>query len=482
MSNILDNEIAATGGPSGEVTPVAVSPIQYRVPVENLAQLTGRIQKLAKRAAKFGVEAPGIVLGELEILHLVDKDKVPYIREFQHLTLSGMSVVRLNGWQLAAVLEPVVDEDGNPVGNMLRSVPEAPAVPVQYREAGNNCDHCHTQRRRNETFLVVNESSEWKQIGRQCLRDFLGHVSADNYASWAQMLLDAADFASESEADDYSTNGGRVARKWDITEVLAIAACAIRLSGWCSRKTAEMNGRLSTSGLVGDWLTNTGSKRGKDFEHQLNPSEADNALAQDVVAWLGTLSERDLSNDYIYNLSLLGRAQIVNSRQLGILCAAVSTYAKEVEREINRRKRFEADLNSQFVGVVGTRMTFENLTLVFRTEFESNFGVTHFMKFKDAAGNVIVYFASSAWELEVGGTITLVARVKKHDVRDGVKQTVITRAAVPVPPPTKEQKKAAKARRYAQRIANRIGRSTDYDAWMIMCEVVNKILAEERVS
>jgi hypothetical protein len=424
----------------------ANQPTAYRVPEENLSKLQERIAKLAKSAAKLNVPAPAIVLGEVETLNLKDKDGIPYVRVFQHLTLAGMSVVKLNGWTLAAVLEPVVDEDGTSVGNLLRGVPEAPTVPVSYRTAGNNCDHCQTARRRNETFLVVNEAGEWKQIGRQCLRDFLGHVSAERYADWAQMLLDAADFAGISEEDDFGGGSNHVARKWDITEVLSIAAAAIRLTGWRSRKTAELNGSTSTSGNVHDWLTYTGANREKHFEHMLIPNEADTAFAQEVAGWLATLSERNLDNDFMYNLSLLGRVQIVNGKQLGILCAAVNTFAKEKEREINRRKRFEADLNSQFVGEAGKRIVFV-ATVVYTNTYENQWGVSHLYKMKTPEGNIVSTFASNSLsnfdgsDVVVGNTVKLKGTVKAHEERDGVKQTLFSRVALGIEP-TKEQKKA----------------------------------------
>lgn len=415
----------------------------YRVPEENLAKLQTKIAKLAKRATKLGLPAPSIALGEVEIVrHKKEISGVETVRTYQHLTLAGTAIVKLNGWELAAVVSPVADEEGKIAGNILRAVPGASTIPEVYRNVASACDHCKTSRRRLETFLVVNEGGEWKQIGRNCLRDFLGHVSAEAYADYAQLLLDAGDFAEGAESFDL---GVRIETKWDIDDILAHVVSTIRLHGWRSRKTAELNGGTSTSNLVHEWITYTGNDRDKHFEFNLSPTPEDVAKAAEVVAWLATLSERGDLNDYMHNLSLLGRVRVVTGRNLGILAAAVATWAKELEREINRRKRFEADTNSKFVGEVGKRIFFV-ATLVYTNSYENDWGVSHLYKMKTPEGDIISTFASNQlWtpisgDFKLGETIRLKGTVKKHEERGGVKGTLMTRVVLGIEP-TKEQKK-----------------------------------------
>jgi hypothetical protein len=406
------------------------APKQYRVPEENLTTLQARIAKLAKRATKLNVPAPTVTVLSSTIETSV-RDDVKISRRINIVTVTG-ETPKLAGWAFAAVLEPMTDESGANLGNVLRVVPGfEQAIPVAFRTAGNNCDHCQTARRRNETFVLVNESNEWKQVGRNCLRDFLGHQSPDGYAAWAEILIDAADLAEMSENDSFG--GSQRIERFEAEEILALGACCIRLYGFSSNKTAKESGGQSTSGLCSEWI-NAGSKGHEKFEHQLIVEDVDRAQAADVYVWMQNLSNRAELNDYFYNLSVLGQGATFTARNFGLAISAISVWAKEQEREINRKKRFAEDATSQFVGVKGERMKFENLTLVYTQDFRIDFGVSTLYKFKTPEGNVAVWFASSKLRkinmdgIKVGDVVTLSATVKGHEIRDGVKQTKLTRA------------------------------------------------------
>lgn len=124
------------------------------------------------------------------------------------------------------------------------------------------------------------------------------------------------------------------------------------------------------------------------------------------------------------------------------------------ERIAKLNKKFEADLSSAYVGEIGKRETFE-ATLVYTTNLESQFGVTHLYKFKDAAGSILVWFASSVFynvaagrDIDLGDTVKFDATVKNHEEYKGIKQTQITRAVWWI---SKEKKKAAAKARKAWR-------------------------------
>jgi hypothetical protein len=91
-----------------------------------------------------------------------------------------------------------------------------------------------------------------------------------------------------------------------------------------------------------------------------------------------------------------------------------------------RKTKFAAaDANSQHIGTVGERTTFE-LTLNWVKYFEGAFGATYIHGLKDAAGNVVIYKGSKCLG-EKGATVKVKATIKEHGERDGVKQTVISR-------------------------------------------------------
>lgn len=408
--------------------------VSYSIPERNLETLKGRIEKLAKRADKLKLSGPSLIVGASRDVEIKPENGIPYIRTYYDVQISGVDVVKLNGWTLAAILDAQYSEDGTFAGNILRAVPNSPAIPEMYRTTKSFCDHCRANRRRLQTILVVNEAGEWKQVGSDCIKDFLGHVSAEAYAQLAQIILDAADFAEMAEDESDLPHGARAREKYAINDILSLAAASIRLYGWRSNKVAQEFGGQSTSGQVADWVSAKSQKEREAFKFPLDPNEADVILANDVCNWLALLSSRSGLNDYMYNLSLLGSLQIVTSRNFGLLCAAVLTYSKEQEYEINRRKKYAEDENSQYVGEIGKREVFTNLTLAFTTVFPSDFGATTFYKFRDETGNILVWFSSRTFykgtsELVAGDVISLKATVKKQELRKGIKQTVITRGS-----------------------------------------------------
>jgi hypothetical protein len=429
----------------------------FRVPEANKPLLDERIAKLNKRARKLG--CPEIVLnvtGSEDIpIHgegSQSKTIVGY-RRILFITVQG-AAPKIAGWEFIAVIEPTFDEEGNSLGNILRNVPGAQhTVPEQYRTAGNQCDHCHTARRRLETFVLANDAGETKQVGRNCLVDFLGHTNPETYCSYAEILMDARDLCIGSEDEEYF--GVRQVDRFVAEEVLQLAACAVRVIGWRSKATARLYDTLSTSDDVLEWIYAKPKERA-EWKTPLLPSDEDKATATEIVAWLETLQNRTDLNDYMYNLSVLGKGAMFTTKNFGLACSAIPTYLREKEREINKRKQYEDYKNSQYVGTVGKRDRFE-LTLVYMREFESDFGVTHMHKFRDESGNVFIWFASNIYwnpvkkqDIDLGDTVTLYGTVKAHEEYDGIKQTKLSRC---VEWKSKEQKKAEAAERKRERLA-----------------------------
>lgn len=98
------------------------------------------------------------------------------------------------------------------------------------------------------------------------------------------------------------------------------------------------------------------------------------------------------------------------------------------ERAERRLAKVEQDRStSNHVGILSTRREF---TLICEKQFsfDGTYGTTYINICKDEEGNVIVYKGSNAFTENV--TVTVVATVKAHEVRDGVAQTIIARPKV----------------------------------------------------
>ena len=135
---------------------------------------------------------------------------------------------------------------------------------------------------------------------------------------------------------------------------------------------------------------------------------------------------------------------------IGSLAKAFDSYGKLSEKQsaailkgidARQAKKAEwaskdAELNAQreFLGVVGEKVTL-TLTIKKVIVWDSNFGTQYLYILEDANQNVVIYkgnakvfYTDESGEYrKLGSTVTVIATVKEHGVRNEVKQTVIQR-------------------------------------------------------
>jgi hypothetical protein len=131
----------------------------YKVRIENLVWLQGKINYLQKRRG--GSQ-----------LKLVELGKENIGKNGKDLIVMNVQIVgetpRINGWKPVAVIEH--HDEMNIIGSIPCNEIE---IPKSYWTAKAKCEHCGHKRHRNETVLIANESGEIKQIGRNCLADYV---------------------------------------------------------------------------------------------------------------------------------------------------------------------------------------------------------------------------------------------------------------------------------------------------------------------
>ena len=405
----------------------------YKIPEQNLEELKGRIEKLNRRCARIGV--PPITLtgtGEEMVAEkkfvrrALTEDEILWggaggsmvdtFRKVFAVEVEG-ETPKFEGWEFVAAIQ---HEDA---GNILRTVLGFEGeIPQQYRTAAQWCDYCKVDRGWKDTYLVCHEDGTWKQVGRNCLKDFTGHANPHQLAEFAEILIDLGDLCTSAGDDDWMGGGEQIARSWAIESWVAITVAYIRTEGWVSRKAQDIKMLPATVDRVFDHVNPR--YRGKRAE----VIDSDYAEAKAAIEWARNLPA-DLDGDYLWNLRVACSSDYVSARSAGIVCSLIASYRRALEREIERRKRFQDEKNSQYFGEVGKRAVYE-LTVTFTKEIDSNYGVMTLVKFRDQAGNVATWFASGRpdW-IQMGETHKVKATVKKHELYQGVKQTILTRVA-----------------------------------------------------
>jgi len=390
--------------------------LEYRLP-----ELRERLVALYRRAAKLSVPEIRLeILGKAEKPPKENPDGLPV----RHVTikLTG-ETPKLAGWTFVATLDP------HETGNVVRAVP-GEAVPRLYSQIPIECDHCRTNRRRRETYLVRHEDGHHKQVGSGCVKDFLGGLDPHALAASLEYLLRACDAAGGFGDPDAGCGGERLLR---VVDVLRSAAREIRVGGWMSRSRArETATQVATADLVlNDLLSPPSTKR------KTEPiTEEDVATAEQALEWARALARRDRRSDFESNLAIVAVDESVRCRDVGLLCAAIPCWARDTERELLMRRWVNLRETSRHVGEIGGRTEWRLTVLGYR-QLEGVYGTRHFYRFVDGAGNLLIWWGSrdlsrpagDGTEIcpRLGDEVLVRATVKKHDEYNGTAQTILSR-------------------------------------------------------
>jgi hypothetical protein len=409
----------------------------YRIPEVNFPAVSAKIEKLNNRARRLGMNP--IVVSEIGEDFAPERKRIsdPFggPTEVQEITVRFVKVTvvgqipRIDGWTFAATIQ---HEDG---GNLLRTCPGFDTLlPLHYRQADTQCEHCAKDRRRNDTYVLFNvETGAWKQVGRSCLADFLRTTSPQGVAEWAEIIAALDSEISVYEDDDFSA-GDREGRKlyFGVQRLLGQVRCIVRQDGWCSRTEARNSfvPKLATVDHAFLWFASKFvGQQSPAVRAKYTPTEEDETEATAAIAWAQTLPA-DVANDYLWNIRVVAHKEFVDVRGAGLAGSIISAYNKHLEREL--AKKYESLNPSEYFGTPKAREPFR-LTVVGIRELDREYGLTTMIRFKqEATNNTAIWWASGkpGFELDLDQTYTLTATVKKHDLYRGEqKQTVLTRVA-----------------------------------------------------
>ncbi len=401
-------------------TPIA--PKEYRVYSGNLFALREKLAKLNKRAFKLGGSPITLVdTGRFEDEQIKNDltGIVVDVRRFHFMTVTGESP-KFNGWSLGAVVEHTTE------GNILRKAPNVTAELTQFRVGAQHCDHCKQARHRIETFVVIHDSGEQKLVGRNCLRDFLGHQNPNQLASLAEIVFSVGEMCEASENEGYGYGGERL---FYVDGFLAYSACAVRHLGYVTSKRAresqETGGNVCSTRQTAEAWSNPfkGAKLGVDyFRPEDCDIEAASKAKQHVLDTLGAKEIETLS-DFEHSLLVVCKCEAINPKSAGILAYVPEYYARAIQQA--KESALEA-----YFGEVGKRMRNIPLTYIKSTGFDSVYGYTYIHTFTTLEGARILWKSGTNVDVTNGAQINATFTIKAHEEWKGHKQTKVSRLTV----------------------------------------------------
>lgn len=401
------------------------------IPVYRLADLQKKVTRINNRAAKHGAIAPFALTIGADVIrerHRTESGR-PITVSFRDCELSGPEF-KVAGFTFLARIDHNTTQnfDGNG-RNLVCAAPGCDGmIPERYRTAAPHCDHCRVQRYRNDTFILRGADGEFRQIGRNCLADYIGHDAESIIALFTGYGRALADCAEESEC----WRGVRFSLGGEAVDVLAYTAAAIERFGWLSKAKADPDaGTVATAVIVADNLLSPehAAKRG----HDVIPAESHYETAEKAIAWVrNDLAGRRRLSDFESNLIALLSRDWIDVKGFGFACAAVFCYFRAIERDLTRKADAATRKPSQHVGKPGERVNLASVRVLGAYVREGSFGPVVHCYMRDGDGNNLLWYASGNCNLSQGDVINLRGTVKRHQAstRDGSPVTVLTRCAV----------------------------------------------------
>lgn len=393
---------------------------EHWIPESNVEKLKAAIARLNKKADKIGCKPVTIqVTSETKYVDVAlpeeDADDFgprPAVRlgaseKIKHVkVLVDGEAPKFNGWKFVARLEHL------PEGSLAYCAPNE-ECPEEFRHGGPVCQHCNLARKRKDTYVLKHDSGDFKQVGSDCIADFLGHKDPAALAAAAEALTSGL----ENLMEHYGTGGiaGHVA----LLPLLTMTSAVIKKHGWTSATAAKEDFRkVATRDLVMEQLWDR-----VEEADAIYPDEQDTKAASGAIEW--AKAQRP-ENDYLSNIRVIGAAGVTTRKGLGLAVSILPSHQRALGREAERAARAKAEADSKFVGEVGARQVFD-VEVVLVMPRDGDWGVKYFTKMVDKDGNVLVWYAQTNLEK---GKYRIKATVKKHDTYQGTKQTTLTRGVV----------------------------------------------------
>ena len=351
--------------------------------------------------------------GSWKFVSPIDASDPKDVRFWAEVEVSGQRAV-ISGWEIVASLT-LTD-----AGYLLSPVTGAASDYDSHKARGGTCDHCKTSRQRSVTYLLRKDSGI-KAVGSKCLRDFTGHMSPSAWAAYADSLV-----GFEREISDLEGEGAggerRLAEAVPISAYLPFVAQEIKINGWLSKGKAWSDGGIPTATVAWEAMA-----RQLDVgDPSEEPSEEDRCRAmEDLELVTETFSAKTVREDYEDHLMSVINQGYVFFRNMGLV-ASICAAADRIRRDLAQAEARRSEV-SEWFGEVGQRGSFV-LRVVHTQALDSRFGITYLHIFVDGVGRKSKWFSTGKC-LEKG-TYEIKATVKKHEVYQERKETLLTRCSV----------------------------------------------------
>lgn len=390
--------------------------MKYTIAVELIGKLEKEVAKINRKLSKAGEDAVVFSVGEpylIEYTERIDKRdplQGSFKKERRVVDVEVEGKYQISGFEIVAVLE--YSELNNM--SVVYQIEDCEIPEIYFTRTA--CDHCNSSRRRLHTVLLRNiETGEFKQVGKACLKDYLG-CDIEQYASYLAFFKTFEDLC-EMSVDAVEERFGISAVLTASVETVLLQACAfVRTEGFHSKKEVREREIITES----ESEIRATSERVIDalMEHNLlTVTNEDKEMKEELITYIDSLND-----DEIYNVNV---KNLIKNKKIEL--KFISMLIGTIGRFLASRREVKAATESlsSYIGEIGERIEFTATPkLIYSADSDYGiFRIYQFMKGED----VIIWKTSKELEEK---EMTFKGTVKSHQEFKGIKQTEITRAKV----------------------------------------------------
>lgn len=428
-----------------------------------LRELSKGIEAMKKVCAKLRVPEPEVVVGEKyyktvskKAPNPLDADaygNVSYKVELIDITIKADGSLKIPGYTLVAIVD-------NSIGGSI--LIDNNKVPSEYLQSDIHCDACGSNRMRVKSYILKDPNGDYKRFGSECVKKYTGINPAKflrflNF--WANFYASMIEASLGDEEDNGNIGGGRrgfspATILVDFDQMIMSAKHWIEQDkGYVKKEYEDVERRPYQFGPLNPERTNFGratSERintdlSKIKNKEIEPYQVDEQFVQGFKTFFSELAVEPAEYGFQEFLGKLKELVIdgqVRQMDAGAIGFGVSYYMKE------KAKMEKGPSTSEFIGTIGEKVLFPELTLTDHKFGEGQFGIWHLWTFEDPTGNVIKKWGELSskfkidateddYQVNVGDKFKFISDIKKHEEHKGVKSTQIGRLST-----YKEPKKA----------------------------------------
>lgn len=436
-----DNQPAPQRGATPPQTAVQAQPLEIEVEVieEALPTIEAELAKINKTAARVGAKAVEMTIVGSRFKEVIKNRKDDlggveperFNQKMVTVKLVG-TTPRIQGadgstWNFVGVITP--SAQGAAILKLTPGASDTDALRKLHSTNPYYCDYCRKVRMRNETF-IVNNGNEYRQVGRNCLKDFVGGANPQALLQYFEFFNDREHFESwiygkmstGGSEDGGFGGGGRGNRYYEPQRILATTIAAVEVyNGYVSAKAEHAEStashvRMSLWGMVTKDMPKEEIDKLKQMR-QLADSEEYKAKADQVITWFNSLpAETIKENTFFSNIKVMVDEDAVRDREVGYIVGLYAAYERAQGKEREKKQQVSREWPEDWGD--GPK-AIDNMPAVVTNvrEINGQYGTSQLVTLAVDGKYGVTWFYNGKYEIKEGKTFNLSGELVKDEYR-----------------------------------------------------------------